>query len=103
VLDQRESEWLFGDARGPWAGEQLSRELAKTTTKHLGIRLTVSSWRHVAIGTAVRHLARASKTWELGVEEPEEEQGEFAYGENEDELEQNLQSHILVRQASHGQ
>ncbi len=26
VLDQRESEYLFADVRGSWAGEQLSRE-----------------------------------------------------------------------------
>ncbi len=41
VLDRRESEYLFADVRGPWAGEQLSRELANETAKYLGIRLTV--------------------------------------------------------------
>src|SRR5271167_3989475 len=63
-LDHRESEYLFGDARGPWAGEQLSHQLSQQTQKHLGVRLTVLGWRHVAIGIATRHLMRASKMWE---------------------------------------
>ena len=49
VLDRRETEYLFADVHGPWAGEQLSRELTRETTKHLGVRLTVKQWRHVAI------------------------------------------------------
>lgn len=97
ALDQRESEWLFGDLQGPWAGEQLSRELAKATSKHLSARLTVSGWRHVAIGIAVRHLTKASKTWELEGEGEEEEEEEFAEGDDEEELEENIQSHIIVR------
>jgi hypothetical protein len=47
ALDRRESEWLFGDGQGPWAGTQLSWELAKATNKYLGVRLTVSGF-HVA-------------------------------------------------------
>lgn len=43
ALDRRESEYLFGDARGLWAGEELSRELKATTGKHLGVELPVSS------------------------------------------------------------
>ena len=61
ALDHRESEWLFGDGQGPWVGAQLSWELAKATNKHLGVRLTVSMWRHVAIGIAVQHLMQNSK------------------------------------------
>jgi hypothetical protein len=41
-MDQQESEYLFGDAQGPWAREELSRELSRQTQKHLGVRLTVS-------------------------------------------------------------
>ena len=33
ALDRRESEYLFGDLRGPWAGEELSRELSQVTRK----------------------------------------------------------------------
>jgi hypothetical protein len=29
VLDKRESEYLFGDANGPWAGEELTRGLSR--------------------------------------------------------------------------
>jgi hypothetical protein len=59
-LDRRESEYLFGDVRGPWAGEELSRELSGISQKHLGVRLTVSAWRHVAIGIARRFDAGQS-------------------------------------------
>ena len=62
VLDHRESEYLFADIRGPWAGEELSWELAKENTKHLGVQLTIMQWRHVAIGIAVEWLTKASKT-----------------------------------------
>ena len=41
-LDHRESEYLFGDMRGPWAGEELSQQLSQQTQKHLGVQLTVS-------------------------------------------------------------
>jgi len=27
-LDHRKSEYLFGDMRGPWAGEELSQQLS---------------------------------------------------------------------------
>ncbi|OAF55127.1 hypothetical protein VC83_08395 [Pseudogymnoascus destructans] len=100
ALDQRESEYLFGDNRGPWAGEELTQALSKATSKGLGVRLTVQSWRHVAIGIAVRHLLRASKTWE---KDDEEDEGEFAEGDDEEELEQNTFRHIMVRQSGHGQ
>ena len=66
ALDQRESEYLFADSRGPWAGEELTRALANATKKHLGVRLTVSAWRQVAIGIANKHLMRATKTWDKG-------------------------------------
>jgi hypothetical protein len=94
ALDQRESEYLFGDNRGPWAGEELTQALSKATSKGLGVRLTVQSWRHVAIGIAVRHLLRASKTWE---KDDEEDEGEFAEGDDEEELEQNTFQHIMIR------
>jgi hypothetical protein len=102
VLDHRESEYLFADERGPWAGEELSRELAKETSKHLGVRLTVREWRHVAIGIAVEWLTHASKTWEKDDDEDAEEE-QFAEGNDEEELSTNMMNHIMVRQASHGQ
>ena len=101
VLDQRESEWLFGDDQGPWAGEQLTRALAQATTKHLGVRLTVAGWRHVAIGIAVRQLTTASKTWDVEGEGAAEDE-EFAGGGDALEVEENTLDHIIVRQASHG-
>jgi hypothetical protein len=43
LLDRRESEYLFGDMHSPWAREELSHALAKETSMHLGVRLTVSA------------------------------------------------------------
>jgi hypothetical protein len=97
ALDKRESEYLFGDVRGPWAGEELSHELSRTTKKHLGVRLPVSGWRHVAIGIATRHLMRASKTWEKEYEDAEDGAEEFAEGDDDEELELDTFRHIMVR------
>lgn len=105
VLDRRESEYLFADIQGPWAGEQLSRELASETTKHLGVRLTVSAWRHVAIGIAVQWLGHASKTWEKDGEGDDQDELELESpgGLDEEEFPAGVVDHIMVRQASHGQ
>jgi hypothetical protein len=97
ALDHRESEYLFGDLQGPWAGEELSRELGQTTQKHLGVRLLVSGWRHTAIGIATRHLMRASKTWEKDNEGAEEGIEDFAEGDDDEELELDTFRHIMVR------
>jgi hypothetical protein len=94
-LDRRESEYLFGDLRGPWAGEELGQELSRTTAKHLGVRLTVLGWRHVAIGIATRHLMRASRTWEKDEEDGEED--DFASGDDEEELGLDAFRHTIIR------
>ena len=97
-LDHRESEYLFGDMRGPWAGEELSQQLSQQTQKHLGVRLTVSGWRHVAIGIATRHLMRASRTWEKDSEDDTEDGEEgFAEGDDREELELDTFRHIMIR------
>ncbi|KFY28622.1 hypothetical protein V491_00383, partial [Pseudogymnoascus sp. VKM F-3775] len=82
------------------AGEELSRELAKETTKHLGIRLTIMQWRHVAIGIAVEWLTKASKTWD---QDEDGEEDDFAEGDDKEEFSANIINNIIVRQASHGQ
>ena len=108
VLDMRESEYLFADVRGPWAGDQLSWELASETTKHLGVRLTVRAWRHIAIGIAVQWLGSGSKMWEKDGEEGEEKDAQLSNdsddeGNNNEVLPARVVDHIMVRQASHGQ
>jgi hypothetical protein len=97
ALDYRESEYLFRDIRGPWAGEELSRALGSITRKYLGVRLTASGWRHVAIGIATRRLMRASKTWEKEHEDPEDGVEEFAEGDDDEELELDTFRHVMVR------
>lgn len=96
-LDRRESEYLFGDARGPWAGEELSQALGRSTEKHIGVRLTASGWRHVAIGIATRHLMRASKTWETDDGDIDEGEEDFAEGDDEEELALDTFRHIMIR------
>lgn len=97
ALDHRESEYLFRDLRGPWAGEELSRALSQATKEHVGVRLTVSGWRHVAIGIATWHLMRASKTWEKENEDAEDGVDDFAEGDDDEELELDTFRHIMVR------
>jgi len=96
-LDHRESEYLFGDMRGPWAGEELSQQLSEQTKKHLGVRLTVSGWRHVAIGIATRRLMRASKTWEKDEDDAEDGVDDFAEGDDQEELELDTFRHVMIR------
>lgn len=96
ALDQRESEYLFADTHGPWAGEQLTAALVQASRQHLGVRVTTRGWRHIAIGIAVRRLMRASKTWEKEGEEEEEGDG-FAEGDDQEEVELNTFRHIIVR------
>lgn len=101
ILDRRESEYLFADTRGPWAGEQLTQVLGPITEKHLGVRLTTSAYRQVAVGICTRHLIRTSKTWEKD-EEAVEDNDNFADGDDDEELEAATFQHIMVRQAGHG-
>jgi hypothetical protein len=100
-LDRRESEYLFGDLRGPWAGEELSQSLGQQTSKHLGVRLTASKWRHVAIGIATRHLMQASRIWESldedSDDDAEDEVDDFASGDDKGELALDAFRHILIR------
>jgi hypothetical protein len=62
-LGREESEYLFVDKRGPWAGEQLSVALAEATALYLGVRLPVSEWRHVAIAVGDRFLYKGIKAF----------------------------------------
>jgi hypothetical protein len=99
-LDRRETEYLFGDMRGPWAGQELTEALSRATEKHLGKRLTVSSWRHVAIGIGTRHLTRASRTWGNDNEDnadAEDGMDDFAEGDDQEELELDTFRNIMIR------
>lgn len=75
--------------------------LAVATAKYLGVRLTIRTWRQVAIAIANKHLGKAVKTWDQ--EEDAREGDEFAEGKDDAEVELNMLDHILVRQSAHGQ
>jgi superfamily II DNA helicase RecQ len=98
VVEKTKGDFLFADERGPWINDQLSGAVAVATAKHLGVRLTVSSWRHVAIAIGDEHLRKASRIWK----QDQEEEGEAVEGESDGEVEQSLFEHILVRQSAHG-
>jgi hypothetical protein len=49
-------EYLFINKQGLWAGAELTTGLAKATVLHLGVRLLISEWRHVAIAVGDRFL-----------------------------------------------
>jgi len=98
VVEKTKGDFLFADERGPWIQDQLSGEVAVATAKHLGVRLTVSGWRHVAIAIGNEHLRKASRIWK----QDQEEEGEAVEGESDGEVEQSLFEHILVRQSAHG-
>jgi superfamily II DNA helicase RecQ len=100
VVKKTKGDFLFADEQGPWISEQLSRGVAEATAKHVGVRLTVSGWRHVAIATANEHLRKASRIWKQDQDEGEGE--EVIDGESDGEVEQSLFEHILVRQSAHG-
>ena len=101
VVEKTKGDFLFaGDKDEPWIKDQLSGAVAVATAKHLGVRLTVSSWRHVAIAISNEHLRKASRIWKQKLEEDDEE-GEAVEGESDGEVEQSLFEHILVRQSAH--
>jgi len=100
IVKKSKGDFLFTDEHGPWIKEQLSGAVAVATAKHLGVRLTVAGWRHVAIAIANEHLRKASRIWKQDHEDDEE--GEAVEGESDGEVEQSLFEHILVRQSAHG-
>jgi hypothetical protein len=100
VIEKTKGDFLFADKHGPWIQNQLSMAVAVATAKHLGVRLTVSGWRHVAIATANEHLRRASRIWKQ--ENEENEEGEAMGSGSDGEVERSLFEHILVRQSAHG-
>ena len=72
VLDHRELEYLFKDVKGPWAGEELLRELKAITGKHLRVELTVSLQCQAVVEIAEYYLIRASKSQEKEEEDEED-------------------------------
>lgn len=99
VVEKTKEEFLFADKHGPWIKQELSVAVAVVTTKHLGVRLTVSGWRHVAIAICDKHLRKASRIWK---QDQEEEEGGAVEAESNGEVEQSLFEHILVQQSAHG-
>jgi superfamily II DNA helicase RecQ len=91
VVGKREGDFLFANEQGPWIKDQLSVAMARATAKHLGERLTVSSWRQVAIAIGDKHLRKATKIWH----DEEDEEGVAV-------AEDDPYGHILTHQSGHG-
>lgn len=100
IVSKRQDDFLFGDSRGRWGENQLSAAVAVATAKHLGVRLTVSGWRQVAIAIGDKHLRRATRIW--GDEAEEEEGLAVAEGDDEADFIQSAMEQALTQQAGHG-
>jgi hypothetical protein len=67
-LGYKTSEYLFVNKQGLWAGAELTTRLAEATALHLGVRLLVSEWRHVAIAVGDCFLHKGIQAfWDSGV------------------------------------
>lgn len=43
------NDWLWSTSKGPWETDKLTNVLARRTEKSIGVRFTISSWRHIAV------------------------------------------------------
>lgn len=99
-----ESEYLFADKRGPWAGSELTLGLSYATARHLGVRLPVSQWRHVGIAVGNRFLHKGVNSFrdqELKVEAADGDDNNDDC-DLEDEEEITTMAEVQVRQSGHG-
>jgi hypothetical protein len=103
VVQKTKGDFLFAvEKEKPWIQDQLTAALAVATAKHLGVRLTVSSWRHVAIAIGDEYLRRESRIWKQKLGEDKEGEAEEVEGESDGEVEQSMFEHIFTRQSGHG-
>ena len=102
VIQKTKGDFLFAvEEEKPWIQDQLTAAVAVATTKHLGVRLTVSSWRHVAIAIGDEYLRKASRIWKQKLGDDEEGEAEEVEGESDGEVEQSMFEHIFTRQSGH--
>ena len=100
-LGREESEYLFVDKRGPWAGEELTAGLVEATTLHLGVRLPTSAWRHVAIAVGDRFLHKGVRAFRDQAESGSGD-GDDDSGGSDDGEEITTMAEVQVRQTGHG-
>ena len=58
--------FLFGDNKGPWSTDRLTKVLTRETSKRLGFRMTTQEYRHIAIAIDKKFIRQSSA-------EPDEE------------------------------
>lgn len=97
-MDQRDTEYLLSDRNSPWVGDHLTRKLKSLTRMHLGVELTTSAWRHVAIAIANKHIIMPIepefRIWELEIDDDEDD--EALEGAGELELERSSMTNTLT-------
>jgi len=69
--------FLWADKQGVWDTNRMCKALARETSIHLGHRITVADYRHIAIGIDQMHIRP-----DRNIEEEEEEHGEEEYEED---------------------
>ena len=47
--DTSRNGFLFGDEKGPWKTDKITKVLARESTKRLGFRMTVADYRHISV------------------------------------------------------
>jgi hypothetical protein len=63
IIKKTKGDFLFANEHRPWIKNQLLKTVVEVIKKHLAVRLTVLSWRYVAIATSDEHLRKASRIW----------------------------------------
>ena len=73
--------FLWADKKGVWGTNRMCKALARETSIHLGHRITVADYRHIAIGIDQMHIRP-----DRNIEEEEEEDGEEDEEDNAHDL-----------------
>src|SRR5215472_11388258 len=47
--DTSRNGFLFGDEKGPWKTDKITKVLVKESTKRLGFRMTLADYRHISV------------------------------------------------------
>jgi superfamily II DNA helicase RecQ len=77
-----------------WSADYMRRILQRHSERCIGAKLTISSWRHIAIATANRYLNEAFRV--------EGDAAGMEDGEDGDDIDGSASDHMLDIQAGHG-
>jgi hypothetical protein len=73
------SDFIWHDENGPWEGSRMSRAMAAKTSKHIGVRITLRDYRHIAVAISRKHArekGRQKSDFDQDEDEDEANKGE---------------------------